>query len=89
MTLGQKSSSNILRMSFMACNANISFFFDRWWSYLAQLLLMVCKLQRRLQIIAMTLESEFKVKIYLDSILRLVTRNPLVCYDIDASVLPK
>ena len=44
---------------FMACYANSFFiFFDQGGSYLAQLLLMVCKLQSMLPINAMALESK-------------------------------
>ena len=42
---------------FMACYA-IFFIFDQWCSYLAQLLLMVCKLQSTLHITAMALEPK-------------------------------
>ena len=43
---------------FMACYANSSFIFDQWCSNLAQLLLMVCKLQSKLHISSMALESK-------------------------------
>ena len=42
---------------FMDCYANSDLIFDQWWSYLAQLLLMVCTLKSTLHITAMTLES--------------------------------
>ena len=48
---------------FIACNANSSFIFDQGCSYLAQLLLMVCKLQSTLHIIHMALESKVNKKI--------------------------
>ena len=41
---------------FMACYANPSFIFDQGCSYLAQLSLMVCKLQSMLHITAMARE---------------------------------
>ena len=56
MTLGQRPRSNIFKISIMACDVNSSFIFDRGCSYLAYSLLMVCRLQLRLHITAMTLE---------------------------------
>ena len=39
-------------------------FFDQWCSYLAQLLLMVCKLQSTLHITAIALESLVNKKLF-------------------------
>ena len=44
-------------------NTDSSFIFEQGCSYFTQLLLMVCRLQLRLQISAMTLESKVNVKI--------------------------
>ena len=56
--LVSKDKSKYTYNQFMAYYANFSFIFYQWFSYLAQLLLMVCKLQSTLHIIAMTLESK-------------------------------
>ena len=55
---GQKTRSNILTISLLLVTRTPPSFFDQWCSYLAQILLMVCKLQSALHITAMAvLES--------------------------------
>ena len=54
----QKTRSNIPTISlWLVTRTPPSFFFDQGYSYLAQLLLMVCKLKSTLHITAMVLES--------------------------------
>ena len=53
----QRSRSNILKICHMVRNMNSSFIVDGWRSYLAQELLLVCRLQRRFQITDMTFVS--------------------------------
>ena len=54
----QKTKSNILTISLWLVTRAPRSFFDQWCSNLAQLLLMVCKLQSTLHIAAMALESK-------------------------------
>ena len=59
MPLESKEKVKYTYNQFMTCYANSSIiFFYQWCSYLAQLLLMVCKLQSTLHITAMALESK-------------------------------
>ena len=53
----QKTRLNILTISLWIVTRTPTSFFDKWCSYLAKLLLMVCTLQSTLHITAMTLES--------------------------------
>ena len=74
MTWSQRSRTYILKIIFKRVTIAAISCFDRGCLYLARLLLMVCRLQQRLQIIAMTdvlfctiianmtFESKFKVK---------------------------
>ena len=54
----QATWSNILTIKIWLVKRTAPSFVDQWCSYLAQLLLMVCKLQSTLHITAMTLESK-------------------------------
>ena len=54
----QKTRSNILTIRLWLVTRAPPSLFDQLCSYLAQLLLMVCKLQSKLHITAMTLESK-------------------------------
>ena len=54
----QKTRPNILTISLLLVTRTPPLFFDQRFSYLAQLLLMVCKLQSTLHIIPMALESK-------------------------------
>ena len=54
----QKTRSNILTISLWLVTRTPPSFLDQGCSYLAQLLLMVCKLQNTLPITAMALESK-------------------------------
>ena len=53
----QKARSNILAISLWLATRTPPSFFDQWCSNLAQLMLMVCKLQSTLHITPMALES--------------------------------
>ena len=57
----QRLRSNKLIICFVSCSANSPLIFDRGCSYLAQLLLMVCRLQGMLQITAMTLNQRSRL----------------------------
>ena len=57
-TFVSKDKIKYTNNQFMACYANSSFIFDQWCSNLAQLLLMVSKLQSILHITTMALESK-------------------------------
>ena len=57
LTFMSKDKVKYTNNQFMACYANSSFTFDQGCSYLARLLLMVCKLLSTLHITVMALKS--------------------------------
>ena len=59
----QKTRSNILTISLCLFTQTPLSFFDQWWSCLAQLLLMVCKLQSTLPITAIALVTKVNKKL--------------------------
>ena len=61
MTLESKVKVKYVLFTFIACNSNSSFILLTEGNHIL-LLLMVCRIQLRLQIVAMTLESKVKVK---------------------------
>ena len=62
MTLIQRSWSHILKTSLQLVMRISLSFYDRECSYLAHLLSLLCELQRKFQITALTLESKDKAK---------------------------
>ena len=64
MSLDSKDKIKYTYNQLIACYANSSFIFDPGCSHLAQLLFMVCRLQRTLHITVIVLESKVNENLY-------------------------